>query len=87
MRNPRSRQTRTRAEPEEAQALGKDMDSTALPTSFCIIEDRNTVQNFAKLQLDEIKSGIQVGFARSCHGAHWPGTTLGAQNRSEPVVE
>lgn len=51
------------------------MDSEALPASFCIIEDRNTVQNFAKLQLDEITSSIQVRFPYLCvqavgHDAH-----------------
>ena len=50
------------ADKDDAQASIREMDSAALPVSFCIIEDRSTVQNFAKLQLDEIKQSIQVRF-------------------------
>jgi hypothetical protein len=42
----------------------QDTDSTALPKTFCIIEDRHTVQDFAKLQLGEIRSSIQVSLPR-----------------------
>ncbi|KAK3236911.1 hypothetical protein CYMTET_52976 [Cymbomonas tetramitiformis] len=34
-------------------------DTTALPENFCIIESRDTVQDFAVLQLDEITKNIQ----------------------------
>ena len=39
-----------------------DDDSVALPESFCIIEDRGTVADFASLQLDEISDSIQACF-------------------------
>lgn len=35
-------------------------DSTALPQNFCIIEDKGTVQDFAKLQLEEIQDAVVV---------------------------
>lgn len=54
-----------RAASELPEAGGSaNLDSTALPSSFCIIEDRTTVQDFAKLQMAEIKTGIRV----SCRG-------------------
>lgn len=54
------RNVRRLANDVDANQTLKDMDSTALPKTFCIIEDRHTVQDFAKLQLDEIRSSIQV---------------------------
>jgi hypothetical protein len=50
----------------EPDASAPTFDSTALPASFCIIEDRSTVQDFAKLQLDEIKTGIRVRLPKRC---------------------
>jgi hypothetical protein len=46
--------------PAPAKEASVTFDSTALPQNFCIIEDKATVQDFAKLQLQEIKEGIEV---------------------------
>lgn len=35
-------------------------ESTALPDNFCIIESRDTVQDYAQLQLEEINDNIQA---------------------------
>lgn len=37
-----------------------DTDSTALPENFCIIESRESVKDFAVLQLEEIEQNIQA---------------------------
>ena len=35
------------------------MDSTALPENFCIIESKETVMDFADLEVDEINNNIE----------------------------
>lgn len=44
-------------------------DSSALPETFCIIGDKATVRDFAKLQLGEISSAIEVSPARLAYAA------------------
>lgn len=47
-------------QPPPTKEASVAFDSTALPQNFCIIEDKGTVQDFAKLQLQEIKDAVQV---------------------------
>lgn len=49
------------SQPPPTKEASVAFDSTALPQNFCIIEDKGTVQDFAKLQLQEIKDAVQVG--------------------------
>lgn len=58
-----------KAPPKEASVA---FDSTALPQNFCIIEDKATVQDFAKLQLQEIKEAVQVRVRElnTCYDTH-----------------
>ncbi|KAK9821098.1 hypothetical protein WJX81_003719 [Elliptochloris bilobata] len=44
----------------DAVAPAGPSDSTALPDNFCIIESRESVRDFAKLQLDEINKNIEA---------------------------
>ncbi|GBF96052.1 chaperone dnaJ [Raphidocelis subcapitata] len=43
---------------EAQQPLSPDTDSFALPETFCIIESRDAVKDFASMQLDEIGDNI-----------------------------
>lgn len=49
---------RRRAAADAERSFDFDTDSTALPENFCIIESRDTVKDFATMQLDEISGNI-----------------------------
>ena len=46
--------------PCRTTAPSNNLDTSALPENFCIIESRESVKNFANMQLDEIKENIQA---------------------------
>lgn len=57
--DPLQLQNRNAAKARASSAEPSDsFETTALPENFCIIESRDSVKNFANMQLDEIKQNI-----------------------------
>lgn len=59
--DPLRRHSRTKASNNDfsrSQEEEENMDSASLPENFCIIESRESVKNFADMQLEEIKRNI-----------------------------